>query len=715
MPVQDVATNSLSGHDFYVLRDPFIEKVEELFPLPASVEFLSLRPDTPLPAVTTLAGPAPEQVQAACGLGDVYLAGEQVFIPLQTADLGMVVVRLYDAEPRLLEKMAIEWLTGFQASLTAQLASLRQIYTDPATDQYNSRACRIFFHTSGSDRDWNFFLTHVVVNSRTILAQRQRVLYTAGFLQAITGDALFYLGSGVFGLLSGHSGRDHALLFAHSLQSRLKREGMKKVQIGFCRHTAGKPEHSQDPPCSFRLTWQALAIAERHGPFGISDTAAVVNQEVQPFALPQTDILKKLRKHWTGLSRFGLALCVLEEGRLWSEEADRQVAALTTTKAVPAASLDRRAYILFPDCSATTFRQALEELAATLAERFGEKTVSIGASHWPCLAYSKTDTLRNASKALMHGSFYGHGEVVLFDHLSLNVSGDYYFEEGDHRSAARDFRNGLLLQPNDVNLLNSLGVTLIELNQSRRAIRCFEEVLRLDPGNYMALVNLGLVWQTGKNKRQALEFFEQACAQKQAVGEAYPELYQPLGRLYCELGLFEQAVEILEERLAQGGSDQEFTLHAQLARAYCGAGQAQQAIVACQTALQLFPQNASCLSLLGLLYAETAQGEEVSLALCRKALAIDEMNADNWYRLGSVLLAAGEEEEALKAARQCLELAPQHVDALLLLGRLYGNRGLTRRAARLFTRVLTKSGISVTQAEKARQRLESLGMVDESV
>ena len=101
-----------------------------------------------------------------------------------------------------------------------------------------------------------------------------------------------------------------------------------------------------------------------------------------------------------------------------------------------------------------------------------DQTVALGVASWPCLDFAKSDIPGNCLKALLHSSFLGPGSMVVFDHLSFNVSGDFFFEEGDYRAAIREYQRGLRLQPFDLNLINSLGVTLVECGQERQAATC---------------------------------------------------------------------------------------------------------------------------------------------------------------------------------------------------------------------------------------------------
>ena len=334
--------------------------------------------------------------------------------------------------------------------------------------------------------------------------------------------------------------------------------------------------------------------------------------------------------------------------------------------------------------------------------------LSMGIASWPCLDFAKKDIPGNALKALLHASLLGPGSVVFFDHLSLNVSGDYYFEEGDYRSAIREYRRGLKLAPGDVNLINSLGVSLVECNQLRRAATCFQETLEKEPLNYMTLVNLGYVRQTLGDQIGALTCFEQAYQVLSEDDFTGQDLLLSLAKLYTELGRSDEALAVLARWQCLSGSSKEFLLFRLLGQNFLESGEPERAIVACQKALQLFPQDSVSMSMLGLLYVQQGEGEQLGLSLCQKALDLDLFNADHWLRFGRALFHKGDTIGALAAVRHCLQLQRYHPEGILYLGKLYQSLGRTRRAEHCFRRALSLKKSSSKQAKEAQQCLSDL-------
>jgi tetratricopeptide (TPR) repeat protein len=365
--------------------------------------------------------------------------------------------------------------------------------------------------------------------------------------------------------------------------------------------------------------------------------------------------------------------------------------------------------VLIPDVDPQDAEQHVQSIREHYRQVFGgESELAFGVAAWPCLDFNKSEIPGNCLKALLHSSYLGSGITVFFDHISLNVSGDFFFDGGDYRAAIREYRRGLRLQPGDLNLMNSLGVALIECGQERQAAICFQEVLVQDPSNYMALVNLGHVQYALGRKEVALARFEQAYRVLGTVNVAPQELLVPLGKLYAEFGEHDKAQAVFEHWQSCPGSENEFLLYRLLAQSYYANGWWEDAIQACQKALRIFPQDSISLSTLGLLYVKQGEGNDIGLNLCRKALALDNFNPDHWYRLGRAQLHAGDQAGALSSAKHCLQLQRFHIQGMLLLSRIYSTMKKNKQAERMVMRILTLPGINASQKNQAQQALAEM-------
>jgi len=277
----------------------------------------------------------------------------------------------------------------------------------------------------------------------------------------------------------------------------------------------------------------------------------------------------------------------------------------------------------------------------------------------------------------------------LFDHVSLNVSGDYFFEEGDYRQAVRDYRAGLTMSPNEVNLLNSLGVALTELNKLTEAVHYFDLVLEKEPRNFMALVNKGFALRMLKREEEALASLSEAekCAEFSSSSVSADVSLQ-LGRLYCSRGQYKKAVRVLEKMKLQNSGKNGYILCGLLGKVYAAIGKNKKAIRMLQDAIRYNPHDAGSLSILGYLYGVEGQGDDIALSFCTQAVNIDDQSWENWYRLAKVMFRIADYDGAESSILASLLRNRYAVDAMFLAGKIYAIRGNRKRAKKMFVQVL---------------------------
>lgn len=699
----------LSLRDLYIVHRPMAEEVQRLLPVPATITFAALAADGSLYPLDEAvpAQPGSSSPVEATMAREPGMLGDQLILPLDLPSGECAAVVIGDVDPALLRKMSARWLREVRATLLQELELVRWGYIDPEADLYNRRAAMAFLEEAASGYPAFFLLLHMTFYRRTAAGNLQKIREIADLLQALTRMHCFSFGYGVFGVLMPAENREHAMKTTHSLQHQLKREGLSRVQIGFAQVGGG----SYQPAANMldRL-WRALGRAEKRGPFGLCDIDAIDERFPHPFQLKQSGLLARLKKRWRGCARFTLVMISRQTATGQSPAISEQPDAIALARGEFLGEEDHVSVCILPDADTADVEQELSAIRAHFDKHCDGETVAIGAASWPCLDYAKSDMPGNCLKALMHGSFLRPGMTTIFDHVSMHVSGDCFFEQGDYRTAIREYRRGLRLQPGDTNLINSLGVTLVECGQKRQAAACFQEVLAQEPANYMALVNLGHVQQALGQRKKALAYFEQAYQVLDQTANSPQELLLPLGKLYAELGDHAKALAVFERWQACPGSDKEFLLFRLLGQAYLENGQGEKAIRACQRALQLFPQDSISLSTLGLLYVEQGEGDDIGLTLCRKALALDNFNQDHWHRLGRALLHTGDQAGACTAVRRCLQLQRDHVEGLLLLGQLNLLGGKRARAARCCNQATAAKRCTPSQAERARTALA--GMID---
>ncbi len=296
---------------------------------------------------------------------------------------------------------------------------------------------------------------------------------------------------------------------------------------------------------------------------------------------------------------------------------------------------------------------ACMEIAEKIRERLAEKrnnTVTFGIAQHPVLDYQKADILKNARKAVEHAEFFGPDSSVVFDSVSLNISGDKYYQAGDVEGAVEEFKKALELDPDNVNVLNSLGVCYGVREEYDSALECFLKAVELDPDEIMAVYNAGYASMCRDEYSRALEFFRQA----EAIDDNLFEVAFQTGRVCMEQGRPDQAKKHLET--AVDLNPESGAAFRYLGDCYCELDRDEDAAAAYKNALKMRPNDAQALSALGYLYEMQGRNEDIALMFCRRAVEMNPENGLFRHRLGRVYYNRNMNEEALaefETAKAC--------------------------------------------------------------
>ncbi|RPH48163.1 MAG: tetratricopeptide repeat protein [Desulfobacteraceae bacterium] len=302
-----------------------------------------------------------------------------------------------------------------------------------------------------------------------------------------------------------------------------------------------------------------------------------------------------------------------------------------------------------PDKNASSCLKLAVKLKKSL-ESLGEGTVTTGIAAYPAFSYRKQDIIANAGKALDHADYFGPGSIVAFDAVSLNISGDKLYHDGDIEGAIKEFKMALLFDPDDVNVHNSLGVCYGVLEDFQKAIREFKECIRLSPKEVMPLYNAGLIYQLTGKKEKALKNFQKA-------GKLEEELFEidfQTGKLFLELGKPEEGREYLEKALKLKPESSVALFH--LGESFVATGLMDEAEASYEKAIKINPNDAASLSSLGWLYNQKDKNRDVALAFCRQSVEIDPGNGLFRQRLGRLYMKLGLPEEALRELKKAEKL-----------------------------------------------------------
>ncbi|HCC54492.1 MAG TPA: hypothetical protein DEQ20_06155 [Desulfobulbaceae bacterium] len=587
--------------------------------------------------------------------------------------------------------MPIVWLDEQSHIISREFYLLKQSCQDSTTGLMNG------FHLRGEleaealapSVPATLALLEVYPRSRDADRSLRYIVRAGSCLASVLGESmpLHHLGAGIFGLLWHGVDMEQARQLGESLLLRLKRENFVTAHLGITTVNPHDPEESGAPEQLLEQAWQALRTARLRGPFSLCGHVTAQDIESHPFRKTPESVLRKLRALYRGKNRFSLVLLRMDQ-----EPASNHFSKRLRTLAGPDKGLvlvnQREAFLFLDGLDGEAARAWLADFRGKM-EVIGGSSFSMGVATFPYHDFKKSALPLNCRKALQHAAFFGPDSLAVFDAVSLNISGDVYYNEGDLVKALGEYRQGLLLEPGNVNILNSMGVANIQLNRLKAARGSFQKALELEPANFMALFNLGFICLDDDQAPEALMLWERALA----VDRKHPDLLQHLGMLYCRQKRYVEAREILElcdglirKDSQQGGEP--MVVVRWLGRACEALGENGLAIAAYQRAVSGNPRDAGSLSRLGRLYAVEQQGIDIALSLCGQAVELDGGKASHWYRFGLVQGLAEDKEGAVQSLTECLRLDPRQGEAALLLGKILEQQARPGKARKIYEKVL---------------------------
>ncbi|MCK5341595.1 MAG: tetratricopeptide repeat protein, partial [Desulfobulbaceae bacterium] len=531
---------------------------------------------------------------------------------------------------------------------------------------------------------------------------------------------LHYLGFGVFGLIWYDIDPEQALKAADTLLHRLMHERFSRVHIGIAPGPKNEKEDgksagsvSGDGEMLLAEAWQALKTARRRGPYALCSYASLQDPAKHPLRNPSSHVMSVLKRQWSGKDHFALVLLRRDQK---TEETgfSKRISSLIGPDHPVFFENNREAFVFLDDAAEqealdwiTRFKSRLKTPSGSALFR-EDVTFSAGIALYPCFDFKKSAMPAGARKALKHTEFFGPDTMTVFDGVSLNISGDIYYNEGDLARAVKEYRKGLVLDPENINLMNSLAVAYAQMNRYQKAIPLLERALLIDEADFMALLNLGFAYLATGQQGAAVESFERALA----IDDNHFDLLLQLGKQYCLLERFEEARELLERckgllegvKEEAGGQGETKTgldgygarprdvdrgvVNRYLGMAYKGLGDSRQAMVCLQKAAKFNPWDVTALCILGELYALEKQGNDIAESLCRQAIALDDSRSSCWRALAHVQFLNRDFEAARESLKQALRLDRNNIEALLLAGRVYEKLGQDSRGVKMYERVL---------------------------
>lgn len=219
---------------------------------------------------------------------------------------------------------------------------------------------------------------------------------------------------------------------------------------------------------------------------------------------------------------------------------------------------------------------------------------------------------------------------------------------GDYAGAVRSYQRGLAVQPENAELLNSLGFALFQQGKSQEAIAALEKAVAVDPKHMKAHNNLALA----AIDLDELELAEAHYRESLAI-EPQPAIYNDLGFVLERQGLTEDAV--LQYRKALELDATSASAHHNLAASLLQTGDLAEAEDHFRAALAQQP-SAKSYTGLGVVLAKQGRVDE-AIARLNDAIEADPKSPIAHEKLAEILLGLGRTEDARKEMETAKALA----------------------------------------------------------
>ena len=693
------ALEQMSKQDYVILSSRFREVIKQRIPVFSDLLFVG-REDT-LAAFSLPAGVKKtiEEFFTKSGEGKTFISSiEQTILFSLPTENDEVVVVVTEVDEYFCERVSSDWLEEFCQHVHNSFILIKKANTDLETCLPNNQCFLGNLQEAVLGSSSSLLLVEAYPRARSA---HEAQLHKAKVSRALASCLnrripFYYLGNHIYGLLSTVIEKNDFHAIGKRILTWLRREGFRKVHVGVCY---GEDHGSTDEKHEAHHTLYeqglfALKAARKRGPFALCDYHHLSKPDEHPLRRPSTALLARFKRRWRNVDSFS----VVELQPAENKDIPKIIEVLPEEYMV--ATEKKSIYLFFPD---TPAEQAQRIIGSWLTKEKLDNILT-GVAYYPHLSFSRSDTIFNCRKAINHAAFYGPNGSAIFDEVSLNVSGDIYYAEGDLNLAVQEYRTGIACDPKNVNLLNSLGVAYADMAKHRDAQCCFAKVLEIEKDNFMALYNAGLEADVTGNSAAALDFFIRANNTLQTDQEIAADLTYHCGRSLCLEGRYQEAIGLL---LPWFQDDPESKTKERalpyLGRSFYGLQKYAKAAEWLQRALQYNEFDGESMGLLGLCYLILGEGNTIALSLCQKSVDLEPDDKMLRIYLARVQIACKLHEKARVNLSKCLRSKQTKTEAQVLSALNYLEQGMEGRAQLWLAKIPTGYHVPTNIAERMEE------------
>lgn len=295
--------------------------------------------------------------------------------------------------------------------------------------------------------------------------------------------------------------------------------------------------------------------------------------------------------------------------------------------------------LYLPGMQPEQLREKFTDIVHKAAERL-DMELAVGLAAYPFLSFERSDMLENSRKALDHALLLEPPQVAEFDSVSLNISADSLFMDGDLYTALDEYKLSLLADEDNTLARISMGICLAQLGKLDQAAREFRTVLEKHPDDIMALYNLGWASQRLGEYGAARSAYEECLK----LDPEHVFSLIRLGSLAEREGKLAEARDHYTDASQLPGGEPLVMRH--LARVALAMGENEDAREYLHLALNADHNDARAMHMLAKLYLATDEDPQIAEVLARQSSALLPDRAEYWEVLARSLRAQGKDEEA---------------------------------------------------------------------
>ncbi len=704
----------LERRDFFRFSQEFSQVIHENIPTIETLSFLDppIRQPAPSSEEDTADKDLRQGMESAVKQGRPVLVDGMLLLPI-AAGHSTVIAQVKGLDEYLIRKVGKDWLDGLSSLLLREFLLVKRACVDSLSGLLSSLHLEEYLDSDNRKEPGLVLLVSVYPKSSSSFQAKKYQHHTISLLKCFIEDRfpLYYLGQSCFGLVCTKCDPHFAAQFASSLVNYLKRERCFRVHVSSAPFGLPAVVADSSVPASeevMKKAWAALHVASKRGPFAFCNYSSIEDAENHPLA-PPGDVLVR----WFNRASRNVKKCSLLQF-----DSENKLLVSSVGKIVGSDAgllIDEGAiFLLLSDLDAKKALQIGRKVIQHLSKKDKSgKTINCGVASFPSGNFRKSELLLNCRKALCHAALLGTGSLVNCDAVSCNISGDIYYGDGDLVLAVREYKRGLLLDPLDGNLLNSLGVCYAQMNRHKPAVSCFRRACVSKKDQFMALYNLGFEQKIISENDLAIKSFSEALAlpKEEGDGKARKDMSFQLAVLCIEEQQYEKGFDLLEpwyQAEKKGGAGEKAVRF--LGEACCGLGKHRDAMKYLQQALRHDEYDAEVLSLLGEMYLKENEGDDIALRFCEKAVELNPDSLALKLRLAKAQIQCGDFKAALKNLQPCLRSRVVRSAALLQRGVVSLEQGKRMEAEKWFLKAATCPGdkTNIETKESARYYLKTL-------